>query len=162
MMRLSTMILATLCAGIVACGPKTEIGTRTCNKSLLVNPDGDATILMDAVPLEELVQMFAREANVNIIAESGFLENLESTVDLKLVPWQLALDAILKPHGRKLVQESTNMYVVVLRGEEPPISRTEAIDLARDTLSDIETNDTESAKKRLRAFLTNKGEKPTK
>lgn len=79
---------------------------------LTVSPDNNTiSIQLDSVPVDQVVRMFSRAANANIVA--GSLPQTNVTVNLTDVPWEPALKEILGQVGLTLVQRNAGIYAVV-------------------------------------------------
>lgn len=82
------------------------------------NAAGDnITIAVDSVPVNQVVQMFARAAKANIVAPSLPATNV--TVHLENVPWEAALTKILASVDLALVKDEENagIYSVVTKDQ---------------------------------------------
>lgn len=73
------------------------------------------SIQLDAVPVDQVVRMFARAANANIVAAT--LPSTNVTVRLENVAWEPALAEILNSVGLALVQRKEGIYAVVTKDE---------------------------------------------
>lgn len=79
--------------------------------------DNKISIALENVPVDKVVQMFARAANANIVASS--LPTTNVTVNLQNVPWDSALRMILTSVGLALVKNEADagIYTVVPKSE---------------------------------------------
>ena len=78
------------------------------------------SIALDNVPVNQVVQMFARAANANIVAPT--LPSTNVTVHLENVQWEPALSEILGSVGLALMKRQSGIYTVVAKeemGSEP-------------------------------------------
>lgn len=74
------------------------------------------SIALDSVPVNQVVQMFARAANANIVAPT--LPSTNVTVHLENVPWDAALSKILDSVGLVLVKDESNAGIYSVMSKE--------------------------------------------
>ncbi|MBM4144019.1 MAG: hypothetical protein FJ225_10580 [Lentisphaerae bacterium] len=97
------------------------------------------SIALDDVPLEDVVRMFTRITDANIIAVASNLEG-SVTVNLTDVEWQPALRSILEMHNLSLVERTpgSGVYSVVPRPADAPEPMiVETVFLRYATVSDV-------------------------
>jgi type II secretory pathway component GspD/PulD (secretin) len=70
------------------------------------------SVSLDDVPLKDVVRMFSRISNANIIATEA-LESHRVTVNLQDVGWQVAMNAILDQSGFVMVEKHPSIYTVI-------------------------------------------------
>lgn len=77
--------------------------------------DDTINVSLDAVPVSDVVRMFAQMSKANIVAAS--LPGTNVTVRLEHVRWEPALSEILGTVGLALVEHTTGIYTVVPKEE---------------------------------------------
>jgi len=104
--------------------------------------EGEANLIsiaLDDVPLEDVVRMFTRISDANIIATATNLEG-RVTVNLTDVEWQPALRSILDMHNLSLVEKTpgSGVYSIIPKAPDAPEPMlTETIFLKYTTVPDV-------------------------
>ncbi len=110
------------------------------------------TISFDDTPVGGVVAAFARFADFSFVLGSGAAG--EISADVRDVPWNVALDAILHAHGMRIVESESGIYVV------------ESLDWVRDRIEYVEPETrvfkiryqrAESLRAALASMLTDRG-----
>ena len=100
--------------------------------AVLVTTGAEKTIslVLDDVPLSDVVKLFTHVAGANIIANTSNLTG-QVTANLQEVPWRPALESILERQGLQLIEKppASSIFVIETRkaGEDPKISQTIAL-----------------------------------
>jgi type II secretory pathway component GspD/PulD (secretin) len=107
----------------------TPTATDLALGAVLVTTGAEKTIslVLDDVPLSDVVKLFTHVAGANIIANTSNLTG-QVTANLQEVPWRPALESILERQGLQLIEKppASSIYVIETRkaGEDPRVSQT--------------------------------------
>ncbi|MDA0322673.1 MAG: hypothetical protein O2923_08160 [Verrucomicrobia bacterium] len=82
------------------------------------NDDNLISITVDSVPLEDVVRMFTKLSDANIVATTSNLEG-SVTVSLTDVEWRPALSSILEMHGLVLVEKTPGSGIWSIVAQDP-------------------------------------------
>ncbi len=100
--------------------------------------EGTITVNLVDVPLQDVVSMFARIADANIIASASNLQETV-TVNLQSVQWRPALDSILDMHGLTLIEKTpgSRIFTVMPRSAGPEPLEVETVFLKYANVSNV-------------------------
>lgn len=103
--QLISVLLLLLLSGCITLAPRPRIDSREPTP-------GNISISLDNVEMDDVIGMFRRITDANIIATPSHLYG-RCTADLNDMPWPTALEMILSVHNLRLRHASSNIYSIV-------------------------------------------------
>jgi type II secretory pathway component GspD/PulD (secretin) len=113
---------AVVLVAILICGFALAQGQESIPELPVPGPETDAdtvSMIFDDVPLEDVINMFVRITEVEIVFDPGKMRGLTVSVKADNRPWKVVMESILAEHGFVLVEkpEGSEMYSVVTARE---------------------------------------------